>query len=108
MQHIETAAVAAVAIAQKRKVSLAKARDLEIPNRRAFQAIGERRAGIRLERHRVRTDLNRCPFRPRRRVPRCRAGWPSLIARRGSSKRTKAVIGTFAVGGIQRFAVLSA
>ena len=31
---------------------------------------------------------------------------PVLIARRGSSKRTNAVIGTFAVGGIQRLAGL--
>src|SRR5947209_6710560 len=62
MQHIQTAAVATVAIAQKRKVSPEKARDLEVPNRRAFQTIGEGRAGIRLERYRVRTDLNRFRF----------------------------------------------
>src|SRR5208282_1004321 len=59
MQHVETAAVTIVAIAKKRKVSPAKTRDLEIPNRRAFQTIGECSAGIRLERHRVRTHFNR-------------------------------------------------
>ena len=44
--------------AQKAKVSPAKARELEIPNRRAFQPIGKRGAGIRFERHGMRTDLH--------------------------------------------------
>src|SRR5260370_26596629 len=57
MQHVKPAAVAVIASAKKRKVSAAKPGELEIPNRRTFQPVGERSAGIRLERHGVRTDL---------------------------------------------------
>ena len=58
MQHEETVDVGALADAGEQEVATAKARKLEIPNRRAFEPIGQGGAGIRLEWHRNGSDLH--------------------------------------------------